>query len=264
LSGDLAPRRYSEKEAGAILRKAAEMQRAEPSAADPSGFSLAELEEVAREAGIDPAVVRRAASELDVSPTANFGSALAGAPLQIRVETELPGEYPADRFDALVPIIQSASPWQGHAGVVGRSLTWSARADSNTSSLQALIASGRGRTLIRVEERLGGLVGALFGGSVGGGVGAGVGIGVGVGAALGSTLMMVGFPILIAGGSYLAARAYYAAHVRKEREKLQDLLNQLSAHISSVIDERKKSGEQAQDSTLRSGVAPSQLPSDTA
>ena len=78
MSNELVPRRYSEKEAGTILRKAAEMQRAEPTATDPSGFSLAELEEVAREAGIDPAVVRSAAAELDVPAAENFSAALVG------------------------------------------------------------------------------------------------------------------------------------------------------------------------------------------
>ena len=236
MSGDLVPRRYSEKEAGQILRKAAEMQRAEPSAADPFGFSLAELEEVAREAGIDPAIVRRAATQLDASRSEGVGSVLAGGPLSIRVERSVPGEYPAERFDTLVPLIQNASPWQGHAGVVGKSLTWSARADSNTSSLQVLVAAADGSTLIRAEERLGGFVGALFGGVVaGGGVGAGVGIGAGVGAAIGSPLFMFGFPLLIVGGTYYAARAFYAAHVKKERGRLHTLVDQLAAQASEVI-----------------------------
>ena len=109
MSGDLVPRRYTEQEAGEILRRAAEMQRAEPSVADPSGFSLNELEEVAREAGIDPAVVRRAALELDVRTDDAASRALLGAPINVRLETEVPGEYPADRFDELLPLIQKAS-----------------------------------------------------------------------------------------------------------------------------------------------------------
>ena len=236
MNEELVPRRYSEEEAGEILRRAAEMQRAEPSAADPSGFSLSELEEVAREAGIDPAVVRRAASQLDLPASGNLGTALAGSPLTIRLEVELPGQYPVDRFDALVPAIQDASPWQGHAGVVGRTLTWSARADSNTSSLQVLVASSDGRTLIRVEERLAGLVGALFGGIIGGGgAGIGIGLGAGLGAAVGSTLFAIGFPVLMLGGSYALARAIYSAHVRKERARLQGLLDRLAAIASAGI-----------------------------
>ena len=58
-------RRYSEKEIGLILRRATEFQRSEPSAADPTGLTLAELQEVASEVGIDPAYLRRAAAELE-------------------------------------------------------------------------------------------------------------------------------------------------------------------------------------------------------
>ena len=255
MSSEIVHRRYSEKEAGAILRKAAEIQRAEPSAADPSGFSLAELEEVAREAGIDPAVVRSAAAELDVPAGENFSAALVGGPLTVRLEAELPGEYPAERFDGLVPAIQGASPLQGHAGVVGKTLTWSARSESNTSSLQVLVVASGGKTLIRVEERLGGMATALFGGIIGGvGAGAGVGIGVGVGTAIGSTLLAVGFPVFMLGGSYYLSRAIYGAYVKKERSKLRSLLDQLSAHASSVI------AETSAHATIETGKDPRALP----
>ena len=238
MSGELVPRRYSEKQAGDILRRAAEMQRAEPSAVDPAGFSLTELEEVAREAGIDPAMVRRAASQLEVSRAKGLGDALAGAPTTIRLEVELPGEFPTERFDEIVPIVQAASAWQGHAGVVGRTLTWTSRADSNTSSRQVFVSVGAGRTLIRIEERLGGVAGGLFGGLIGG-VGGGVGAGVGgaVGAALGSVAFGIGFPILMIGGSYLVARAIFASIANREKVKLQELLDQIAAHAESAIAE---------------------------
>jgi hypothetical protein len=61
-------RRYGDKEVGLILRRATEFQRQEPaSAAEGGGLTLAELEEIAAEAGIDPRHLRRAASELDES-----------------------------------------------------------------------------------------------------------------------------------------------------------------------------------------------------
>ncbi len=236
MSGDLAPRRYTEKEAGKILRRAAELQRAEPSVADPSGFSLSELEEVAQEAGIDPAVVRRAAAELQDPAGTPIAAALAGGPIRILLETEVPGEYPADRLGELVPLIQDGSTLPGQAGAVGRSLTWTARSESNTSALQVFVSAGDGRTRIRIEERLGGMVAGLFGGVVGGaGAGIGVGVGVGAGAAIGSAVMMVAFPLLAIGGSYALARAWYAAHTRRETGRLQLLLDRLAAHAGSVI-----------------------------
>ena len=43
---DLVPgsRRYSEKEVGLILRRATQMQRAEPTAGDPEGLTLVDLQ----------------------------------------------------------------------------------------------------------------------------------------------------------------------------------------------------------------------------
>ncbi|MEE8175809.1 MAG: hypothetical protein V3T97_04300, partial [Gemmatimonadota bacterium] len=63
---ELPGRHYTEKEVGLILRRATELQRSEPSARDPAGLTLAELEEVATEVGIDARYLRRAAAELEV------------------------------------------------------------------------------------------------------------------------------------------------------------------------------------------------------
>ena len=41
------PRVYGEKEIGLILKRATEIQQAEPSAATPPGITLTELEEIA-------------------------------------------------------------------------------------------------------------------------------------------------------------------------------------------------------------------------
>ena len=58
-------RRYNEKEVADIIKRASELQQAESTAESTTGMSLAELEQVAREAGLDPALVRRAATDLD-------------------------------------------------------------------------------------------------------------------------------------------------------------------------------------------------------
>jgi hypothetical protein len=57
-----APRRYSDDEVSRILRRAAELESAAASETAAAGTSLAELEEVAREAGLDPIPPGRAAS----------------------------------------------------------------------------------------------------------------------------------------------------------------------------------------------------------
>lgn len=61
------PRLYSEEEVSKILDRATGLHRERPghSSGSSSGLSLAELEEIALEAGIDPLDLRRAAMELD-------------------------------------------------------------------------------------------------------------------------------------------------------------------------------------------------------
>lgn len=228
-----APRRYDDREVSRILERAAELQRAEPTAGDPEGLTLAELAEIAREAGIDPELLRRAASELqEHTPMASLGARLAGAPFAILIERTVEGELQSDRFDALIPRIQQATKGQGTASAVGRTLTWSSQTSDNTTSQQVLISSGEGRTLIRWEERFGSLAGALFGGILGGG---GVGLGVAMGAIAGSMGPLVAgiaLPALAIGGSYGLARAIYARIVRSREAAALEVVEEIAAYIT--------------------------------
>lgn len=63
----------------------------------------------------------------------------------------MPGELPRDRLEELVPLLQSEAPGQGTASAVGRTLTWGARFDTNTSSQQI---SGRRRRMAALLDRL--------------------------------------------------------------------------------------------------------------
>jgi hypothetical protein len=229
-----APRRYGDREVARILKRATELQRAEPSAANPEGLTLAELAEIAREAGIDPALLRRAATEVDLGGgRATVWRRLAGAPVALRLEHSVEGEIPTERFDALIPIIQQATEGQGTASAVGRTLTWSSQTADNMTSQQILVTSADGRTLVRWEERFGGLAGALFGGILGGG---GVGLGAGGAAAIagsaGPVALAIAIPLVLVGGSYALSRGIFT-HVVKRREANA---RQVIAEIASYVE----------------------------
>jgi len=230
-----AARRYGDRDVARILKRATELQRAEPSAVDPGGLTLAELAEIAREAGIDPDILRRAAAELDTRETAaTFVGRLAGGPLDLRVERVVPGEVPADRLDAIIPWIQEATEGQGTASAVGRTLTWSSHSGDNTSSQQVLVASRDGQTLIRWEEKFTGLAGALFGGVVGGvGIGAGLGVGAALGS-LGSAALGIGISVVALGGSYALARTIYARIVRRRRAAAHRVVEAVAEHVERL------------------------------
>jgi len=102
-------------------------------------------------------------------------------------------------FEDLVPLMQSATIGQGNASAVGKTLTWSSRCDTNTSSQQVLFSSRNGETMVRIEERLGGLAGALF------------------------------------GGSYAAARAIFADQVRKRRSRMEELMDRIVERVETEV-----------------------------
>jgi hypothetical protein len=192
-------RRYGDEEVGLILKRAAELQGQEPTAAaEGGGLSLTELEEIAAEAGIDPSYLRRAADEVDTVAMPLRGEGMdriAGAPLTLEFERTLTGELPEDGLEVLIPEIQSAG--LGQPSLLGHTLTLQSTTATNIRTLQVTISSQSGRTRIRIEERLDQLAWALVGGitgGVGGGVGLGVGLGVGIGA-LQSALFAVAWPV---------------------------------------------------------------------
>ena len=233
-------RRYGDKEVGLILKRAAELQRLEPeSAAEGGGLTLAELEDIAVEAGIDPGLLRRAAEELDAG-TGHLHREGAerwlGGPVTIELQRSLPGELPESEFETLAGEIQEAAEGHGQASLLGRTLTWRSATPQGERSLLVTVSSREGRTRIRIEERLHEQAARLFGGiigGVGGGVGLGVGLGVGIGA-LGSAAFATVFPLMVITGSYLLARSIFGSTAWRRQRLLRDLLDRLTDHVESV------------------------------
>jgi hypothetical protein len=250
-------RRYGDKEVGLILKRAAELQRREPeSAAGGSGLTLAELEEIAVEAGIDPRLLRRAADDLDAGAASLHSEGAArvlGAPVSIKFERTLTGEIPESEFERLVPEIQQAADAYVQPSLLGRTLTWQSTTPDNLRTLQVVVSSRDGRTRIRIEERLSQLAWAMFGGMIGGG-GGGIGLGVGLGVGLGalqSALFAIIWPVGIIGGAYLLGRKVYRSTVRRRQRVLRELLDRLTEHVESVVT----------DAQLEPGASPPELPS---
>lgn len=231
-----APRRYTDEEIRAVLERAAEIQHVEPSPSERSGLTLAQLESVAKQAGIDVAAVRRAAAELgtDVDAGSSLVRTIAGAPTRVVLVRSVPGERSAAELEALIPAIQNAAGMSGTANLVGHTLTWQVQSPNAARELQVMVTSRNGETRIRVEEGYGNLAGGLFGGVIGGvGGGVGFGVGISVGAVMGSTLMMVAFPIGTIGLAFLGSRAAYAGIVNRRRRALDRLLADLVASLET-------------------------------
>ncbi len=233
------PRVYDDDEVARILKRATELHQEEPARAGRGGgLTLRELEEIAVEAGINPANLRRAAQELDTGHTGpSEWAALLGEELTLAFERVVPGEIPDRGFEDVVAIIQQSAFEHGQPSLLGRTLTWQTETATKTRSLQVVVSSRGGETHIRVEERLHQLAGGLFGGitaGVGAGVGVGVGLPVGI-VTLGSALFAVAFPLGIATISFIGARAIYRTIVARRRRILGDLLERVTRAVSDSV-----------------------------
>jgi hypothetical protein len=238
--------RWSDREVGLILRRAVELQQEEqrhppgaPGSAD--GASLEDLEEMAREVGVEPALVRRAAAEMEARPRPTPVSRWMGGPRRIVFERALRGEAPQAAIEALVGVVQEVLGEHGQPGMVGRTFTWtsltaSGRHGPRGRQITISVAPRDGVTTVRIEEGLrpaaGGLFGGLLGGVGGGSSGMAVGIGVG---ALNSPLAAVAIWLCAFGSAYAGALALYRRTVRRRTEDLQGLLARITEHLQSAL-----------------------------
>jgi hypothetical protein len=232
----VGPRRYGDEEIARILKRATEIQVADPTALTTSGMTLQELEEIAAEAGIDPRHLRRAAMELEVGTSEpTLLDKLVGARLEIELGTIIPGELPAAGFERVLSIIQQVARHHGQGNLLGHTLTWQGESANGQRSLMVVVSTRDGETSVRIEERLHGFAGGLFGGMVGGG---GMGIGQGIGwGLLGSMTFAVAFPVGFLGLSYVSARAIYRNRAEERRRVLTDLLDRIVREASESIDQ---------------------------
>lgn len=113
-------RRFSEEEAQRIFARVAERQRA--AAPVDAGLSLEDLEEAARAAGLDPALVASAVSELDALP--ERGRTIAGAPVEVVRHRVVPGPLGDDAWAGMVAAARAQFGNSGMAGQIGRLREW--------------------------------------------------------------------------------------------------------------------------------------------
>ena len=233
-----ARRRYSDTEVSRLLKYATELQQSDeaggPGGHEGGGMTLATLQEVAAEAGIEPRYVQLAAARIDSREPTGLKHWLAGTPLVVRAQRIIPGELREEDYEQIVTKIQVATDVQGTASMVGRTLTWrSVTSKLRSRSLRVTVAARDGETRIQAEQRLHGYAGELYGGVVGGagmGVGIGVGFGVGLGA-LGSTLFAAAFPVTLIGGLYVAMRQVMKSTGRKRRAELEALVDRIARDV---------------------------------
>jgi hypothetical protein len=238
--GNPSERKYSDEEVALIIKRAAELQQTEQAANDPgNALSLSEIEQIGRETGIDPVLVRRAALGLDRPHQTNRPSPWLGAPTHVVFERVVDGEIPVEEFEVLIDETRRTFGDVGLSSVIGRSLAWSSsgsarrRASGRQVQVTAVVRSGT--TTIRVEEEYRNLAGGLLGGMVGGGGGGTTGLTVGASmAAFHSPALSAALWVTVVGGFYTLARTIYSNIVSKRERELSALADRLAEQVKEV------------------------------
>ena len=249
-------RQFNDEEVALIIKRAAELQQTEQVEQEPSSsMSLAEVEQIAMEAGIDPRLIRRAAQGIDRPQDVNRPSAFAGAPTRLVFERVVDGEIQVDDFELLINEIRREMGENGMPSVIGKSLAWTSdfrggRRRGAGRKVDISVVSRGGITTIRIEEELRNLVGGLFGGIMGGGGGGTAGISIGIGMEFFQSLP-VGFGIWAAAivGSYGLARSIFGRMASRRERELRELTDKLAAHVAEAVASRTSAGQISAGST---------------
>ena len=116
---------YSREEFAEILERAEDIERrAEVALGSQPGFSLAQMREIAAEAGIDPEAVERAARLLPPRARGLPIEYTTTGVLRQRIEVSFPVALTAETSEKLLAVIRSSSGRQGTGEVTVTGLSW--------------------------------------------------------------------------------------------------------------------------------------------
>lgn len=217
-------RSYDEREVASILKRAVELQEG---AGEAHRLSLAEVQQIAREVGIDAGSVTRAAAALDKRALGGSRS-LLGAPTRLHTTVELERQLSDAEVGELLDIVRSTLRMQGETSGGLDTVEWKGKDALGTFQLSISRRSGRTRVHLGTQrEEEAALVGTVTGvtgflGLIAGGV------------ALGGVAPLLGWMLAGGGaaGTFGAMRLLWQRTVRRRDEQLQDLAARVKAAAS--------------------------------
>jgi hypothetical protein len=222
-------RKFTDREIGLILRRAVELEEGSPSKAvsGPRGLTLGELQEIAKEAGIDPGMVGRAAAEVEGRADLEPGSIWVPPAVKREVRA-LPGEMSQEDVGKLMRLVDQEVEAQGTVVEAVGGVRWT----SNTRflSTQVSVEPSGDDTLLRVEERYSEMIrGPLHGIPTTWGFLLGLAVGLDLSLALPMLIVLIGIMAIIGWASGdLIWRALSAGSEKRVRALTERLTTEAS------------------------------------
>jgi hypothetical protein len=226
-------KRFTRGEVELIVRRAAELQERPPSYDRvPEGASLAEIQTLASQLGIEADSVKAAALELHGPKRVGLGALVLGAPSRLRLSRVVPRPIAKEGFEPLMLEIQREMEDAGSVALVGNTLTWSASAPRAVRR-SISISTGDQRTTMTLEVQAGQLAGGLFGG-IGGGLGGGLGVNALVWAIVRHSPALGALTAAIFLGSYWLPRLIFERVMAAEIRRGEALLDRLAERVRAL------------------------------
>lgn len=152
-------RRYHQEEIAAIFKQAAEAQEAAQRNLSPSeGLTLAELQQIGKEAGITPAFIAQAAAAVDQTNSTLPSTTYFGLPISVARTVDLPGPFSETDWEQLVVDLRHTFQATGEIRRDGSLRQW------KNGNLQALIEPTESGHRLTLRTRKGNAPPALLGG----------------------------------------------------------------------------------------------------
>lgn len=222
--------RYTESEFALILRKAIELQERHIGVDTAQGLSLREIQAIASEIGLDPALVERAAS---LVPRTQAGKMvrLFGGPGLYHMEYSVEGEISKNDFGTMIDAVRRVTGHQGQVTEVLGSIEW--KTVGEVSQLLVSVSPRDGRTIVKImaNREPAAILTFLFPGLAGL-------IGIGIAGAIIEPSTVPGvLSIIVAavGGAFLTSRTIWKATTARFRARLHELMTSLSTTAERAL-----------------------------
>jgi hypothetical protein len=223
-------RRYTDREVALILRKAAQLDTGAVAPEAGEGLSLAEIERIAREVGIAPDLVARAATLLSTE-VPSTSARIFGGPANFRAEHEAGGALPRERYGDVVEAIQRVLDKSGKVSEVLDGLEWQTLGE--TTQITVVVRPTADRTRIQILGNRGGSavlaylpfgLAAFIGGAATGAI---------LEPGVGGGILIVGTAL---GAGFLAARTVWSAATRRFRRTFASLTDAVTTAVEQHVE----------------------------
>jgi hypothetical protein len=236
--------RFTESELREILRAASGPDRALPPAPRPGGFTVEEIESVAREAGLDSGAVAAAAAHVAV----RRGTKVHGAPGVTDLSRKIAGEVSSGDYGDLAETIAEAAGEPGIRSAAFGALEWEAK--PGASRMKVTVTPAAGGTSIRVHTDASALKGLCYVASMGSALALG-GI---VGAITDPNSVLTGVSLMVGAASAGMASGWTAwrLQARRLQEKSARVFAAVTGRVAELAtvdpDRERRGSEEDQES----------------